>query len=131
MALAIADNGTVGLLYQQVTGTGASSRWITHLEQTRNAFASFRDTILHTAPANNPARQFGPYLGDYAFLLAVNKEFRGVFSANNTPDRANFPKGVKYQRRANFTTKTLQDLSGANVAVSIDAFYFKVPVRRF
>ena len=55
-------------------------------------------------------------------------EFRGVFSANNSPDFANFPQGVTYQRAANFNTKTLNDGSGNPVAVSIDPFYFSVPV---
>jgi hypothetical protein len=127
-ALAVADNGTVGLLYQQVSGTGASSRWVTHLEQTRDAFTTVRDTILASVPANAPSVQFLPYIGDYDFLLAVGNEFRGIFSANNTPDLANFPQGVTYQRKANFTTKTLEDGSGGTVAVSIDPFYFSIKV---
>lgn len=125
-ALAVASNGTVGLLYQQVS----NNRWVTHLEQTRNAFTNVRDTILSTVPTNTPAPQFQPYLGDYDFLLAVGGEFRGIFSANNTPDLGNFPQGVKYQRRANFTTKQLLNASGGVVAISIDPFYFTVPVMR-
>jgi len=46
----------------------------------------------------------------------------------NTPDRANFPQGVTFQRAANFTTKTLNDGAGNPVAISIDPFYFTVPV---
>jgi len=80
------------------------------------------------APADKPVGQFLPYLGDYDYLLAVENEFRGVFSANNTPDRANFPQGVTYQRAADFTTRTLSDGSGNPVAISIDPFYFSVPV---
>src|SRR6058998_537511 len=34
-ALAVAANGTVGLLYQQVTGSGDASRWVTRLERSR------------------------------------------------------------------------------------------------
>jgi len=62
--------------------------------QSRNGFTTIQDTILATAPADKPAGQFLPYLGDYDYLLAVGNEFRGVFSANNTPDHANFPQGV-------------------------------------
>lgn len=127
-ALAVADNGTVGLLYQQVTKTRTGSRWITHLVQTRNAFANVQDTVLATVPANTPVRSFSPYLGDYDFLLAVGSQFRGVFSANNTPDLANFPSGVKFQRKVNFTTHKLLDNAGNPVAISIDPFYFRVPV---
>jgi hypothetical protein len=73
--------------------------------------------------------QFLPYIGDYAFLLAANGNFQGVFSAGNTPDSTNFPSGVVYQRAADFATETLLDRNGQSVAVSIDPFYFRVPVR--
>jgi hypothetical protein len=126
VALAVADNGTAGFLYQQVVETSTGARWITRLEQTRDAFTSLQDSVLATVPANAPALQFLPYLGDYAFVLAVGGEFRGVFSASNTPDNANFPRGVTYQRRADFGARTLQDAGGNPVAVSIDPFYFSV-----
>jgi len=124
IALAVANNGTAGLLYQQLSG----GRWVTHVVQSRNAFATIQDTILATAPADKPAGQFLPYLGDYDYLLAVGNEFRGVFSANNTPDHANFPQGVTYQRAADFNTRTLTDGSGNPVPISIDPFYFSIPV---
>src|SRR3989454_11596600 len=34
-SLAVSTNGTVGLLYQQVTGPAGASRWVTRLEQSR------------------------------------------------------------------------------------------------
>jgi hypothetical protein len=129
-ALAVANNGTVGLLYQQVAGSGSLSRWETRLEQTRDGFTSVQTAILATVPADAPAVQFLPYIGDYNYMLAVGDEFRGVFAANNTPDPANFPQGVAYQRRINTTTKTLEDASGQSVASSIDPFYFSVEVMR-
>jgi len=97
--------------------------------QSRDAFATIQDVILANVPANVPAQQFLPYLGDYDYLLAVGNEFRGVFCANNTPDLTNFPQGVTYQRAADFGTKTLTDGSGNPVAISIDPFYFSVPVK--
>jgi len=123
-ALAVANNGTVGLLFQQV----AAGRWVTHLQQTRNAFTNVQDAILATVPANAPTPRFLPYIGDYNYLLAIDNQFRGIFSANNTPDRSNFPSGVRYQRRVNFTTKQLLDNAGNNVLISIDPFYFSVTV---
>jgi len=42
IALAVANNGTAGLLYQQLSG----NRWVTHVVQSRNAFATIQDTIL-------------------------------------------------------------------------------------
>ena len=48
-----------------------------------------------------------------------------MFCGNNTPDNANFPSGVSYQRNANFATKTLLALDGVTpVAASIDPFFF-------
>ena len=126
-ALAINSQGTVGFLYQQLTGAAPNQRWETHLERTSNAFAAITDLLLATVPADVPARVFFPYLGDYDYLMAVGNDFYGVFSANNTPDMANFPQGVVYQRNANFATHTLLDMDNVTpVAVSIDPFFFKV-----
>lgn len=124
-SLAVADNGSVALLYQQYTQAG---RWETRLEQTRDSFRTHQDTLLATAAGNDPPIQFLPYLGDYACLLASGGEFRGVFCSSNYPDQANFPQGVKYQRRADFVNKKLLDDHGNAVPVSIDPFYFSVPV---
>jgi hypothetical protein len=126
-ALAVAENGTLGFLYQQVTGSGTTARWATHLEQTRDGFAHVQDTLLANPPSNEPAMKGLPYLGDYAYLLATAGEFRGVFSANNRPDPGNFPSGLpKYQRRVNVATRQLLDDAGNPVDVSIDPFYFRV-----
>jgi hypothetical protein len=126
-SLAVSANGTVGFLYQQVTGSGDASRWVTRLEQSRDGFATHQDAVLATVPATTPAFQFLPYLGDYAGLLARGNAFLGVFSANNMPDSVNFPQGVVYQRRIDFPTHRLLDGSGAAVAASIDPFFFSVP----
>jgi hypothetical protein len=59
--------------------------------------------------------------------MAIKDAFYGIFSANNTPDRANFPSGVTYQRNADFNAHTLLGLDGVTpVAVSIDPFFFTV-----
>lgn len=127
-SLAVARDGTVGLLYQQVTGSADSSRWVTRLEQSRDGFATHQDVTLATVPATTPAFQFLPYIGDYNGLLTRENQFLGIFSASNAPDSANFPQGVVYQRRVDFATHRLLDGSGATVAVSIDPFFFSVPV---
>ena len=125
--LAINSRGRIGLLYQQLTGSGASQRWVTHLELTSNDWATAAtDFVLATVPANTPAPTFQPYIGDYANLVSLGKDFYGIFSANNTPNNANFPNGVTYQRNANFGTQTL--LANDNttpVAVSIDPFFVR------
>src|SRR5438874_6792535 len=125
IALAVANNGVVGFLFQQLS----ASRWVTHVVQSRDAFATVQDLILANVAANTPVQQFLPYLGDYDYLLAVGNESRGVFCANDPPDLANFPQGVTYQRAADFNTKALTDGSGNPVAISIDPFYFSLPVK--
>jgi len=125
-ALAINTAGTVALLYQQLRGTGAGQQWVTRVERTTNGTTWAALTLAQT-PAQIPPRQFDPYLGDYDHLLAVGKEFYGVFSASNVPRKANFPNGVVYQRNANFTTGTLLDVDNTTaVHPSIDPFFFKL-----
>jgi hypothetical protein len=128
-SLAVASNGTVGLLYQQVTGSGSTSRWVTALEQSRDGFTTHQDVVLATVPATTPPFQFLPYIGDYNGLLTRGSQFLGIFAASNTPDSTNFPQGVVYHRRVDFAIHRLLDGSGdAPVAVSIDPFFFSVPV---
>jgi hypothetical protein len=124
--LAVNSQGQVGCLYQQLNGTGTGQRWQTHFRLSDNGGTSWGDFLLATTPANAPAATFLPYLGDYVGLAAAGEDFYGVFSASNVPDSTNFPQGVTYQRRANFTTQTLLDAANNPVAASIDPFFFKV-----
>jgi hypothetical protein len=124
-ALAVNSTGTVGLLYQQLKGTGTGMRWQTHFQYF--AGQSWHDLVLADTPANTPAKTFDPYIGDYDHLVAVGNEFFGVFSACNIPSKANFPQGVTYQRNHDFTTARLLGLNGTTVVTpSIDPFFFKV-----
>ena len=125
-ALAINSAGKVGLLYQQLVGAGAAQQWVTKFESTTNG-TSWSALTLSQAPARRPVKDFDPYLGDYEHLQAVGKDFYGVFSANNTPKKANFPSSIVYQRNANWDTNTLLDVDNVTpVAISIDPFFFKV-----
>lgn len=124
-ALAISSAGEVGLMYQQLAGAGANQRWVTHLRFSFDGLL-WSDLTLCTVPANSPAKGGDPYLGDYIYLMAVGKDFYGVFCANNTPDKANFPQGVVYQRNADFTKHTLLSNNKATtVNISIDPFFVK------
>jgi CARDB len=125
-ALAVNDRSMVGFLYQEVVGAGADQRWMTHLELTEDGFASVQDFVLANVPAMTPPPVFVPYIGDYVHLMAAGSDFHGIFSANNTPDLANFPNGVRYQRNADFTTRTLLDNNNQPVAVSIDPYYVRL-----
>ena len=81
--------------------------------------------VLHTAPSNIPASTFLPYIGDYIRLLSVGTDFYGVFCGNNTPNMANFPNGVTYQRAADWTNRRLLSTDGVTVVQpSIDPFFF-------
>lgn len=126
-ALAINSKGRLGFLYQQVTGATPNQRWVTTLELTHSDFASITTHFLANTPAATPVKGPDPYLGDYLFMMTVGQTFYGIFSANNTPDKANFPNNVAYQRNANFSTKTLLAVDNVTpVSVSIDPFFFKV-----
>ena len=124
-ALAVNDHGLVGLMFQQLVGTGAAARWVTQLELTSDAWASAPTSfVLHTARASQPPRDFLPYLGDYIRMVTVGSDFYGVFSGSNYPDMANFPNGVTYQRNANWTTHTLLRTDNVTqIPVSIDPFF--------
>ncbi|HLX90969.1 MAG TPA: sialidase family protein [Puia sp.] len=126
--LAVNKHGIIGYLYQQVTGTGPSERWETHVRLSHDRHAQhWHDHLLCTVPSNVPAQTFLPYIGDYANIIALEEDFFGVFCANNTPDLGNFPHGVHYQRYHDFLSKTLFDVSGVTViAASIDPFFFRI-----
>lgn len=126
-ALAVTPGGVLGLLYQRLT---ADNRWETRIEQTKDNFASLSSTILSTAPANVPPPGPLPYLGDYIHLIALDGEFRGIFSANNAPAAANFPAGVLFQRAVNGNDGTLRREDDRTVRVSIDPFYFSIAAIR-
>ena len=122
--LAVNEHGHVALSYQQVTGTAGSQRWENRVQHSADHGHHWHDILLATMPANTPAKTFDPYIGDYAMMVAWGEDFYGIFCANNTPDLANFPHGVRYQRNADFATHQLLDLSGNPVAISIDPFFF-------
>lgn len=121
-SIAINNAGKIAFLYQRLKGP----RWMTHVQRSTNG-TTWDDLILTDTSATSPVKTFDPYLGDYCHVLAAGKDFCGIFSASNTPNTANFPSGVKYQRNANFTTQRLLKLDGvAIVPSSIDPFFFRI-----
>jgi hypothetical protein len=130
-AMAVNSDGIAAILYQALA---SDQTWETHLEISADQFATKQDFLLSKAPDASPQMQFDPYLGDYAHLLAIGRTFYGIFSANNTPDKNNFPflkefpNGLIYQREANFDTHVLSDSKNnvGNVAPSIDPFFLEV-----
>jgi hypothetical protein len=125
-SLAVNSAGKLAFLYQQLTGTGNAQRWATHVIRTVD-LTNWVDLVLATVPANTPISVGDPYLGDYVKLQAIDRDFYGVFCANNAPDLANFPQGVQYQRNADFRTHTLLGVDGTTpVLISIDPFFFRI-----
>jgi hypothetical protein len=117
--LAVSTEGRVGVFYQQLTGPAGAQRWEYHVQFTRNG-VDWDDALLANTAITN-------WTGDYNFLQAHGRDFYGTFATDNTPDLANFPHGVRYQRNVNFATKQLLDLTGTVViAASIDPFFFKI-----
>jgi len=125
-ALAFNSSGTLGFLYQQVTGTDPNQRWQSIIELTGSDFASKTTNVLADTPATDAPWDYDPYIGDYVYLTTAGNSFYGIFCADNTPDLGNFPSGVTFQRAADFTTKTLKDLMGNAVSTSIDPYFFSV-----
>ncbi|MFF5012837.1 hypothetical protein [Streptomyces sp. NPDC001165] len=121
-ALAVNTDSLLALAYQQFE----QGQWVTALELTADDWQNQQERhVLHQAPANVPPASFLPFLGDYMRLLSVGLDFYGVFSGNNTPDHANFPEGVAYQRHADFVHHQLLDLDNVTrVPPSIDPFFY-------
>lgn len=121
-ALAVNADSLLGLAYQQFK----QGQWTTVLELTDDDWKTDPERhVLHQAPADVPVARLLPFLGDYIRLLAVGRDFYGVFAGNNTPDHANFPEGVTYQRNADFVSHQLLDIDNVTrVRPSIDPFFY-------
>jgi len=126
-SLAVNSDGDLGFSCQQLAGRGSSQQWVTTFEITTDGWTTpVQRTVLHQALALRPVHTFLPYLGDYARLLAVDRDFHGVFCGSNHADRGNFPGGVSYQRNVDWNAQTLLHLDGVTpVPDSIDPFYFR------
>jgi hypothetical protein len=124
--LAVNDRGTVAVLYQQLVDVGGTNRWRTHLVRSTDGLATVAsDTTLADVLDTNTGSTITVIIGDYDNLVAVGRDFYGVFSAHNLPALANFPAGVTYLRNANFTTQQLLAVNNVTpVSTSVDPFFF-------
>src|SRR4029077_568005 len=124
-SLTINSSGQVGFLYQELK----AGNWETHFRRTTDeSGTNWDDATLSKSLDATPVAAYDPYLGDWARVVAVGTTFYGVFCANNTPDPANFPSCVRFQRnRTTSAPFNLLDHPGATpVDASIDPFYFRV-----
>jgi len=118
--LAINSEGVVGFMYQRLAG----NRWETH-------FRRSPDGVNWDAPltlACTAAAAIGQFVGDYARVVAVGKDFYGVFPAVNDPDPQHFPCGVKFGRnyRGPNPWQLLSSDRTSEIQPSVDPFFFKI-----
>jgi hypothetical protein len=126
-ALAVNSRGKVGFLYQQFFSNGSFDLWTTALEISDDGFATVPQPIVLAKTLQEDSINTGPNpIGDYEHLMAVGKDFFGVFSADNTPDMSRFPSGVSYQREHNFAKQELYADAAHSfmVQASIDPYFF-------
>ena len=124
-ALAVNSVGQVGFLYQAVGNFGV---WETRVEISGDDFATPPTPIVLSIADSTMFGGGANFIGDYDHLMVVGKDFFGVFSAANDPDKANFPDvdDVVFQRE-NDTHDLFTDSSHTSkVPVSIDPFFFHV-----
>lgn len=112
-AIAIASNGTIGLLYTNYDGSHLETRFT----QSFDVFTSHSEETLSRFEDQSLVPVFDPFIGDYQDLVAVGNVFFGTFSASNETDA--FPKRPVLLRDA---TRL-----GVTVPFSIDPYFFKTP----
>jgi hypothetical protein len=124
-ALAILQNGTIGLLYDNYdTTTNDLSQ---HFLTTANDFATYTDTTLAIETNATPALQYDPYLGDFFDLTCVGNTFYGTFCASNADNGTNaLFSNVSFLRDYTGTPGTssfkLTNSSGSQVSASSTRF---------
>lgn len=123
-ALAVNEDGAVGFAYQQLAVRAGEDWWDTVFIKANADFTHTVEFRLEEAMAKDPVAPQVPYLGDYMDLVAIGKDFYGVFSSNNDFARSVFPYGVTYVRKAPGTPIAVG--SGVTVPVSIDPYFFAI-----
>jgi hypothetical protein len=85
-SVAVASNGTIGVLYDTYDGTDAGGFPVfsVHLAQSTDHGTSFTDVLLVTfsSPAKDNSNTRQRILGDYQQLRSVGTTFYGIFGAN-------------------------------------------------
>lgn len=129
-AIAVNSHGTIAYLYQLLSGTSPNLRWQTHLRHSTDDGATWNDVTLADFPAQGTGSPAGSrIIGDYLNMVAVGKNFYGVFSSYNNLSSATFPLGVTFQRNKTPDGDPSPHLLGVDgvttVSPSIDPFFFR------
>ena len=123
-AIAVNSQGKIAYLYQSLTGVSPNRQWETHLRRSSDG-VMWDDVTLATFPGEGPNSPGGDrIIGDYLYMMAVGKNFYGVFSSYNHLVNSTFPIGVTWQR--NKTATGFLGIDGVTpVIASIDPFFFR------
>src|SRR5215472_6315328 len=132
-SIAINSQGKIAYLYQQLTGASPNTHWQTHLRRSSTG-AVWDDVTLADFPAEGPGAPTGSrIIGDYLNMVAVGKDFYGVFTSDNDLVNASFPAGVTWLRNKTPNGAASPHFLGTDgvttVAPSIDPFFFHVDER--
>jgi hypothetical protein len=123
-AVAVNSTGQVGFLYQAVNGIGV---WFTQVEISSDGFAS-QPVPLVLSTAQNDSFGINNPVGDYDHMMAVGKDFFGVFSANNAVEKSNFPdvNNLVFQREHDAHNLYTNTSHTSTVPKSVDPFFFQI-----
>jgi hypothetical protein len=127
-AIAVNSHGTIAYLYQLLSGTSPNLHWQTHLRRSTNDGSTWDDTTLADFPAQGTGSPGGSrIIGDYLNMVAVGKNFYGVFSSYNDLASATFPAGITWARNITAPGVMPPHLLGLNgtttITPSIDPFF--------
>ncbi len=127
-ALAVTSTGEVGFLYQMFFYNGFQGLWYTQLELSADFQTSPTPLVLSMAPDDfDTVVNDHNELGDYLYMMAVGKDFFGIFSADNSPESAAFPAASKVVFQREHDAHTLYDTTHtSSVQTSVDPFFFHV-----
>ncbi len=126
--LAVNSQGGIALLYQEFVTVAGTGRWQTHLLRSIDRFATiFSDTMLADVLDSSVGAMINVIIGDYENVVAVGRDFYGVFSAQNAPVLANFPAGVTYGRNADFTRQTLLAVDNTTPVMGVSVDHVLLP----
>jgi len=124
-AVAVNSVGQVGFLYQQFNPSGA---WFTQVELSSDGFATPPSTLVLSTALNDSGFGSHNQIGDYDHMMAVGKDFFGVFSADNNPNKSNFPNVTKlmFQRESDANSLYSDATHKFTVQTSVDPFFFHI-----
>jgi len=124
-AVAVNSTGQVGFLYQQLNQIGI---WFTQVELSSDGFATPPTTLVLSTAQNDTGFGSHNQIGDYDHMMAVGKDFFGVFSADNSPDQSNFPNVNKliFQREHDAHSLYADVSHTFTVQATVDPFFFHI-----